>query len=55
MPKSWQIKIKKKRKFITRPLPGQSLKLGMPINLILRDILKLALNNKEVKKILKSY
>ncbi len=51
MPKSWQIH-KKERKFITRPLPGQSLKLSLPLNLILRDILKLASNNREVKKIL---
>jgi len=51
MPDSWQIK-KKENKFVARPLPGQSFKLGMPINTILRDILGLASNNNEVKKIL---
>lgn len=51
MPKSWQIG-KKEYKFVIRPLPGQSFRLGMPINIILRDVLKLAYTNKEVKNML---
>lgn len=51
MPKSWQIE--KNKKFVTRALPGaHSFDLGMPLNVILRDILKLASNNQEIKKIL---
>src|SRR3989344_3482821 len=53
MPRSWQIE-KKEHKFVTRPLPGQSFDLGMPLNVVLRDVLKLAYTNREVKKILNS-
>ncbi len=52
MPKTWKVK-RKGIKWVTRPLPGaHSLKLGMPINIILRDVLKLAKTTKEVKNIL---
>lgn len=51
MPKSWKMK-KKERKFITRPFPSQSIELSMPLNLILRDVLRLASTDGEVKKIL---
>lgn len=52
IPESWDIK-KKKQKFVTRPMPGvHSFELGMPLNLIIRDLLKYAKTNDEVKKIL---
>ena len=52
MMNSWDIK-KKNNKFITRPMPGaHSFELGMPLNLIIRDLLKYAKTNREVKKIL---
>ena len=51
-PKSWKIK-KKGIKWVTRPLPGpHSIRLGIPLNIILRDILNYAKTNKEVKNIL---
>ncbi len=54
IPKSWDIK-KKKKKFTTKPMPGaHSFELGMPLNLIIRDLLKYAKTNDEVKKILKN-
>lgn len=50
--KSWPID-KKSYKFVTRPLPsGHSFKLGIPLNILIRDILKQATTSKEVKKIL---
>ncbi|MDO8740378.1 MAG: 30S ribosomal protein S4e [Candidatus Woesearchaeota archaeon] len=53
-PKSWPIK-RKGTKFITRPLAGaHSLELGTPLTIILKDILGIAKNNKEVKHILNS-
>ena len=52
-PKTWNIK-RKNNVFTTRPNPGRSLELSMPINLILRDMLGYAHNTKEVKKILNS-
>ncbi len=52
IPNSWDIK-RKGIKFTTRPAPGaHPFGLGMPINLIIRDMLKYAKTNKEVKKIL---
>lgn len=52
IPKSWDIK-KKSNKFTTRPVPGaHSFELGMPLNLIIRDLLNYAKTNREVKKIL---
>jgi len=52
IPKSWDIR-KKKNKFTTRPMPGaHSFELGIPLNLVIRDLLKYAKNNHEVKKIL---
>jgi len=51
MPKTWQVK-RKGIKFITRPNPGQaSLALGMPLCIIIKDILHLAKTTKEVKTI----
>ena len=48
MPKSWQIR-KKEAKFITRPKPGaHSLKLGMPLLLMIRDILGYGKTKREV-------
>src|SRR3989344_3893102 len=52
MPKTWHIK-RKGIKFITRPKPGQaSMKLGMPISIIIKDLLGLAKTTREVKSIL---
>lgn len=51
-PNSWNVP-KKTTKYITRPLPGaHPLKMGMPLNLVLRDNLHLASKAKEVKTIL---
>ena len=53
MPKTWKVK-RKGIKWVTRPLPGaHSLKQGMPISVLLRDVLKLARTTKEVKKLFK--
>lgn len=52
MPKSWRLK-RKATKWIARPLPGpHPIKLGLPLVLVLRDILKYANTTKEVKKVL---
>ncbi|MBW2978137.1 30S ribosomal protein S4e [Candidatus Woesearchaeota archaeon] len=52
MPKTWKIK-KKGIKWVTKPLAGShSTELGMPLNLILKDILGYAKTNKEAKNIL---
>ena len=52
MPKSWHIK-RKGIKWVTRPKPGaHPLKLGMPLNLIFRDLLGYAKTTKEVKQLL---
>ncbi len=51
-PKTWQIK-RKEGKFITRPKPGgYSLKLGLPLLVVLREILGYAKTKREVKIIL---
>jgi len=53
VPTSWHVG-KKKHKFITRPRPGMhSLSEGMPISIIIRDILKYAKTSREVKTILR--
>jgi len=52
MPRTWQIK-RKEKKFITRPKPGQSsMELGMPLNVILKDVLGLAKTSREVRYLL---
>lgn len=52
MPKTWQTE-KKGMKWITRPLPGpHPIKLGLPLNIVFRDILKYSKTNREVKNIL---
>jgi len=51
-PRTWKIK-RKASTFITRPMPGaHPLLMGMPLNLIVRDMLNLAHTTREVKKIL---
>ena len=51
-PKTWHID-RKSTTFITKPVPGShGLQSGMPINVILKEILKYASTTKEVKKIL---
>lgn len=52
IPKSWLVK-KRGLTFIMRPHPGpHSIKLSLPLNSIIRDILGIAKNSREVKKIL---
>ena len=51
-PKSWKIK-RKGIKFVSKPSPGtHTIGLSMPLNVIIRDMLGYAKNNKEVKYIL---
>jgi len=52
VPKTWKIK-KKGIKYIIKPKPGMhNSKLGMPINIMFKDLLKYAKTTKEVKTIL---
>lgn len=52
VPKSWKI-LRKTSKFALMPNPGaHSLKFGMPLGIMLRDVMKTAKNMSEVKKIL---
>ncbi len=52
IPKSWKIK-RRGLIFIMRPNPGaHSIKLSLSLNSIIRDLLGIAKNSKEVKKIL---
>ena len=54
LPKSWNVD-RKSNKFIMRPYPGaHSLTSGLPLGIILRDILKLTSTMSEVKKALNS-
>ena len=51
-PKTWKIG-RKLHTFISRPNPGpHSLPMGMPLNIVLRDLLKFADTSYEVRKIL---
>ena len=51
-PKTWQIR-RKGLKFITKPVPGpHSLDTGMPLNILLKEVLSYANTTREVKKIL---
>jgi len=51
-PKTWQI-LRKTTTYITKPSPGtHSLELGMPLSVILKEVLNYAKNSREVKKIL---
>jgi len=51
-PKTWHVK-RKGLKFITKPTPGpHSLETGMPLSILLKEILNYADTTKEVKKIL---
>ena len=53
-PKTWQIR-RKGLKYITKPIPGpHNLGLGMPLSLMLKEILNYANTTREVKKILNS-
>jgi len=52
IPKSWPIK-KRGMTFVIKSNPGpHSLKLGIPLNLVMRDMLGIAKNTKEVRKVL---
>ena len=51
-PKSWGLP-RRERVFITRPKPsGHPLDMGLPLGVVIRDLLKLASTMSEVKKIL---
>lgn len=51
-PKTWQIK-RKGIKFVAKPSPGpHKINLSLPLNVVLRDILGYANNNREVKFLL---
>ena len=51
-PKTWGI-IRKNARFITKPVPGpHGLQSGMPLNVLLKEILNYAGTTREVKKIL---
>ncbi len=53
IPKTWPLPRKTGGRWVTKPNPGpHSLELAMPLNIVLRDVLKLAENTKEVKRIL---
>lgn len=52
MPRSWPIE-RKKTKWITRPNPGpHSLDMGIPLGLLLKEVLKYSKTTKETKEIL---
>jgi small subunit ribosomal protein S4e len=51
-PRTWPIE-RKRSKWIAKPLPGaHNIQKSMPVVIVLRDILKIAANTKEVKKLL---
>jgi small subunit ribosomal protein S4e len=52
-PRAWPI-LRKKNKYTTRPNPGKSFKYSMPINIILKDFLKIANTTREAKYILRN-
>ena len=53
-PKTWNVK-RKGLKFITKPVPGpHSLESGMPLNVLLKEVLGYANTTREAKKILKT-
>ena len=53
-PKTWPIKRKGKQRFITRPYPRAPFMLGLPLTIILRDLLKISYNSKEVEYLVKN-
>ncbi len=54
-PKRWEI-LRKENKYITRPNPGShSFETGVPVVVLLRDMMKLASNAKEAKYMITKY
>jgi small subunit ribosomal protein S4e len=51
VPTSWPV-TKKSSKYITRPYPTRSFDMSMSINVVLRDLLKIAKTSREVKGII---
>lgn len=52
-PKTWQI-ARKETKYVMRPRPGpHKLEEGMPLSVVIRELIKVAKENKEAKKIIK--
>ncbi len=53
-PRTWNIK-RKERVFITRPYPGKhSLRLSIPLSILLKDFLKIVNTTREAKKLINS-
>lgn len=53
-PKTWKIN-RKEKVFIVRPNPGaHSFERGLPLNVVLKELLKLVKTTREVKKVLKN-
>ena len=51
-PKTWHVE-RKKTKVITKPLPGSHrIEMGIPLNILLKEILNYASTTREVKKLL---
>lgn len=51
-PKTWGIK-KKENTWVTRPFPGaHKIEMGIPINVLIKDLLKIAKTSKEVTRLL---
>ena len=50
-PRTWPIK-RRDQTFVTSPLPGGKFELGMPLNVIFKEMLGYAATSKEVKRVL---
>src|SRR3989338_8837552 len=50
-PRTWPIK-RRDQTFVTSPLPGGKFELGMPLNVIFKEMLNYAATSKEVKRVL---
>jgi len=50
-PRTW-ITPRKGTKYLIRPLPGKQLKISMPLGIVLREMLRIAVKRKEVKELL---
>lgn len=52
-PKNWKI-VRKESKFVTRTNPGKEQSLSVPLNVALRDLLKMVKTNTEAKKVVEA-
>ncbi len=53
-PKTWPIKRKGKQRFITRPYLRAPFLISLPLTIVLRDLLGIAYNNKEVEYLVRN-